>query len=217
MKRLSKYLCCLVLALILSVSSCLAYTCEGHFLPYYHSETNRQLKETTQTKYSGGTLWYHKIYDANKNLSYSCDWKKLTTEFLLDDETRRNNTFPITISATQGKSWSATTTEAFSASLGCELQIPLDVMTVVPSMSFSYSTSKSHTVTYNESQTYTATLSASSLNGVYYWAAVLYYDAYEYESYSKQISEASYHMYQKGTFFTFKYDGARIKFVRQEP
>lgn len=219
-----KIILLLVLVMVLSTTSVGSAASVGSFLEYYHSSAYRKLVATTPAvavspiSLKGQDFQYYKIYDANSKYTYSCDWKKLCTSFIYDEETKKYNLSSISVSVQQGITWSSTTTKSFGSSLGVQsgYAVPSAVTSYAGNLSFSYTYSKSYTTTRTDSQTYTATFSRNTKVGEYYWAAVLYYDAYEYESYYKAAGSSTYKLNKKATFFTFKSNNPVIKFVRQD-
>ncbi len=213
----------LVLGMILTTTSVGSAASVGSFLEYYHSSAYRRLVTTTPTfgaspvSLKGQDYQYYKIYDANSKYTYSCDWKKLCTPFVYDEEIKSYHLSSISVAAQQGITWSSTTTKSFGTSLGVQsgYAAPSAVTSYAGTLSYSHTYSKSYTTTKSDSQTYTATFSQNTEVGLYYWAAVLYYDAYEYESYYKTAGSDTYKLNKRATFFTFKSDMPVIKFVRQ--
>lgn len=217
-KKLARILSIMLIVIMTTMSISNAATCAGSFIPYYHSNTYRKHLYTSSTQLSGGILSYIKVYDANSRYTYSMDYKKLSWPMRWDDDMKANKLKDVTISAAQGTSWSSTTAQEFSVSLSGEVSvsIPAKVWEAKGSLGCQYTNSAGHTISVSESQSYTATLTDASPNGDYYWAAILYYDVYEYECYSKSVySSSGYSMYKKGNIATFKYSEPRVQFVRQ--
>lgn len=213
----------LVMTLSMLTSSVGSAASVGRYLEYYHSAVYRKLVATTPiralspTSQKGPSFQYYKVYDANSKLTYSCDWKKLCLPFVFDKETKSYNLDSITLGVQQGVSWGSTTTNSFGTSQGVEVgfSAPSDVLSCTSSFSYDRTYSKAYTTTRQDAQFYKAKFTNSTREGVYYWAAIMYYDAYEYECYYKAAGTNSYKLVKKATFFTFKYDTPFIKLVRQ--
>lgn len=218
-----KMIVLLALLVFLTATSVGSAASVGSFIEYYHSAAYRRLVATTSPiavspiSLRGQDFQYYKIYDANSKYTYSCDWKKLCTPFVYDEEIKSYHLSSISVGVEQGVTWSSTTTKSFGASLGVQsgYSAPSAVTSCAGSLSCSYTYSKAYTTTRADSQNYTATFSQDTKVGLYYWAAVLYYDAYEYESYYRTAGSNTYKLNKKATFFTFKSDMPVIKFVRQ--
>lgn len=219
-----KMIVLLVMTLLMLTSSVGSAASVGRYLEYYHSAVYRKLVATTPiralspTSQKGPSFQYYKVYDANSKLTYSCDWKRLCTPLVFDKETKSYNIESITLGVQQGVSWASTTTNSFGTSQGVEVgfSAPSDVLSCASSFSYNYTYSKAHTTTRTDTQNYSATLSKNSKEGLYYWAAVLYYDAYEYDCYYKAAGTKNYYLARRATFFTFKYNTPVIKLVRQD-
>lgn len=151
------------------------------------------------------------LYDADSRYYYTFDYKKLTTPVHWGSYEKNLKIAPYTISITQGDNWSSSTSEEFSMNTNFRRV----------STKIEYKNVISHTITREEAQTHSTTLSLESPDGYYYWAAIMDYEEYSYYMNTTEkplISWLGQTKYGEawGRIKTYLHEDCWLQFVYQE-
>ena len=192
------------------------------FDSYYHSSYRKLLY--TSGQYTEGSYWYNiKAYDANMNYTYSCQICRLNTPFRVDNVWKSYNTGDQTMAVSQGITVSSTHASSSSHNINASISAKASFTvlkkgieaTAQVGYSYTRTTTNSYTTTYQDTQTYSTTFNKNTANGIYYYAAIRYYDAQEVEVYGRRAySNEAWRKLDEYTVFFNKYSYPVIVLVK---
>lgn len=210
--------------LVIALITPMAGRVEASFDSYYRS-SYRKLLYTTGQYLEGSYRYYSKLYDANSRYTYSYQICRLNTPFMIDNAWKSYRTGDQVISVSQGITISSTSATSTSHSVNASVEAKVSYQTLTKSFAFEagvsvgygYTKTKtnSYTTTYQDTQSYSTTFNKNTLNGIYYYAAIRYYDAQEVEVYGrKAYSNDTWRCTDSYTIYLNKYNYPVIKLIK---